>query len=589
MTHPTNPLNRQANSKPTQDTTAAAHHCMCRASQLHANSGACPLDYKHERKRGSRYAASLPTGVSAAAWSIKTLRMTVLALLAWGMGAQAAATESTTPITPAAAPASAAHVAAVPGFRYRAAVVPASDEPLVRLRLPAWALAAAQTADGRDIQVFNAAGEALPVHVFDAPEQASAPQARTSAWLEPLQSDVEASAANVVKDARSHALSGQASTADAGISLHIAPGAAADVRIHTQPGAAAAGRAQQNGWGGQPLKNTVLFDARHVSGQWNALHIKARLPANQAIDVRLESSTNLRDWQTVVAGATIYQLQHHQQAKGEQLRISWPQPFASRGQFLRLRWQPISGEGVDAAQAPHILAVQLEHASSPAPSPALAWPLPAPVLNKDGSLQWGSDAAGVAGAWPAQALRLRITAPGNHYVPVVVEARHAKQPAWHTVQYATLWCTQGRGSADAVDLPLSAIWPQWRLQARSQQSLQALGLQASLIYSPQEIVFLRSGAGPYTLVSGSLDPHHSKALRLQPAELTQMHARWRQLPLAAVGEVVDEGLPQLSTWQQMRPRNAHEKRQMLLWAVLAVGLGVLAGVAWLLHRQIKPR
>ena len=510
------------------------------------------------------------------AWFAKVACALAVALATWGVGVQAA------PSAPSASSAS-----AVPGFRYQAMVEPANDEPLVRLTLPAWALAAAQTADGRDIQVFNAAGESLPVHVFKASEQASASHTRSSDWLEPLQSEAAASGAEAAKriETVSHA-----SAPETGVSLHIAPGAApVDVRIQTQPPVHAEVMERHGGSGGRPLKNTVLFDVRHVSGQWNALHIKARLPSNQAIDVRLESSTNLRDWQTVVAGATIYQLQQNQQAKGEQLRISWPQPFASQGQFLRLRWQPVSGEGVDVAQVPQILAIKLEHTSDPAPSPVLAWSLPAPVLNKDGSLQWGSDAAAVAGAWPAQALRLRITASGNHYVPVLVQAHAAKQRAWQTVQYATLWRTQGHGSADTIELPLSATWPQWRLQARGQQSLQALGLEASLLYSPQELIFLRSGAGPYTLVSGSFDPASIKALRLQPAELTHMHARWKQLPLSDVGTVQEWKPPQTSAWQQMQPRNEHEKRQAMLWAVLAVGLMALAGVAWLLHLQIKTR
>lgn len=520
--------------------------------------------------------SNLLFGLQSQVWPAKVACALVTALATWSAGVQASLS----------AP-SASSASAVPGFRYQAVVEPANDEPLVRLTLPAWALAGSQTADGRDIQVFNAAGESLPVHVFNASAQPGAAHTRSSAWLESLQSEATASVADAVKSIES---SVRASTPGTGVSLHIAPGAApVDVHIHTQSPTDAERVARKGDASGhQPLKNTVLFDVRHVGGQWNALYIKARLPANQAIDVRLESSTNLRDWQTVVAGAAIYQLQQHQQAKGEQLRISWPQPFASQGQFLRLRWQPVSGEEIDAAQAPQILAVQLEHTSGPASSPVLAWSLPAPVLNEDGSLQWGNDAAAVAGAWPAQALRLRIIAPGNHYVPVLVQARAAKQQAWQTVQYATLWRTQGHGSADTIELPLSATWPQWRLQTRGQQALQALGLEASLLYSPQELIFLRSGAGPYTLVSGSFDPASIKALRLQPAELTHMHARWKQLPLSDVGTAQEFAAPKTSAWQQVRPRNEHEKRQALLWAVLAVGLVVLAGVAWLLHRQVKP-
>lgn len=446
---------------------------------------------------------------------------------------------------------------AAPGpqdFAWRAPINAAPDTAWVRMEVPPQAQAQLQTADARDLQVFNAEGQSLPLYMADKPVDAAVVVMQPTAWFKamPLQTATHPA------------------TANAPVSIHVQQ---ADTNVQVQVGHGSAGAATSE-------SHSVVFDLRKLDTRLSGLQLQATLPTNQPVDMVVEVSTNLRDWQRLDAQATVYQFAGEGAADVQQLRIVWDTPWASKGYFLKLQWpQTVQGVAVQAAQG-------LKTTSSPAPE-LREWPLPAPTLEQDGALVW----AALPPALRLEQLRLQLTPSGNQYHPVTISARVASNAPWQTLAYDMLWRTEATATQAARSNGASTVsgtWQALRLQSRNQQPLPATGITAVAALRPREAIFLRSGSAPFTLVAGRTMRHDDPApVRLQQGELATMLPDWKKLPYTAVGAAAITPITPPTGLHAAVAHVQQDQRQLWLWAVLLIGVAVLGGVAYRLYSQTR--
>ena len=447
-------------------------------------------------------------------------------------------------------------VLAAPGpqdFAWRAPISATPDAAWVRMEVPPQAQAQLQTADGRDLQVFNAEGQSLPLYMADKPVDTAAIAMQPTAWFKamPLQTATNPA------------------TANAPISIHIQQ-ADKNVQVHVGDGSTGAATSESH---------SVVFDLRTLDARLAGLQLQATLPPNLPVDLVVEVSTNLRDWQRLDAQATVYQFAGDGAADVQQLRIGWDAPWASKGHFLKLRWpQAVQGVVIQAAQG-------LKPTSSPAPE-LREWPLPAPTLEQGGALVWA-----LPPALRLEQLRLQLTQPGNQYHPVTISARVAANAPWQTLAYDMLWHTEATSTQAARSNGASTVsgtWQALRLQSRSPQPLPATGITAVAALRPREAIFLRNGTAPFTLAAGRTMRHDDPApVRLQQDELATMQPDWKKLPYSAVGQAAITPITPPTGLNAAVAQVQQDQRQLWLWAVLVVGVVVLGGVAYRLYSQTR--
>lgn len=126
---------------------------------------------------------------------------------------------------------------------------------------------------------------------------------------------------------------------------------------------------------------------------------------------------------------------------------------------------------------------------------------------------------------------------------------------------------------------------QLRLEPGSGLPLPAAELQVSVELAPVQLAFVASGSGPFVVAAGrsGTAPVAVDAATLASASATPLQA----LPLTAVRQLRADlpGAPQL--WAASLLPAGVSLRSAMLWAVLLLGVGALAGVAYALLRQLN--
>ncbi|QTD45674.1 DUF3999 family protein [Ottowia testudinis] len=403
---------------------------------------------------------------------------------------------------------------------------------LVRLPLTAAVLTRLQTADARDLRVFNAAGQAVPL-AYDAtpPAPQPAPEAAPLALpAMPLESD-----------------GAQAS----GDSLRVRIEADRAVTVQAHGAAPASAPAPVVG---------ALVDARAVAPPLAAAELDAQWPEARPVTFHLHASRDLQQWQAL-GSATLYRqggfathtrvALNGAQLKDQYLRITWSGADGVRVQSVRLL--PVAGP-----------------APAERPTAALSWP----AGTAPGALEFR-----LPFATPLAALDLRAEG-SNTLVPVRVLARAQREQPWTPVAQHVVFNLNDGGAvrqSPPIELGQSA-WREWRIEAQGTGFAAPPPLTA--VFAPAQIVFVAQGAGPFTLAAAQ----EKAAMGFLPlASLMPGHRPGAQhgLPLAKVqGDdaaitvalaPLDHGLP---------------TRQWLLWAVLLGGVLTLAAMAWALMRQL---
>lgn len=426
-------------------------------------------------------------------------------------------------------------------FAWHAPVEVPAAGAVVRARLPAGAFAASRSADLRDVRVFNGASEAVPftlVTIQDAPAPGRTPPMR--------------------------ALPLYASTAN-----RAAPRNATRVRIESETGASTiwVQNGEPPGPGARPL-DAVLVDTREQSGTWAALEVDATLPPNTPVRLSAWTSADLAQWEPVPLRGRIFRFEGDQAPANKTLAFESPRSF--QGRYLRLDWQGQAGVRVAAVSGVP---------ASSAPPPRVELPLS--LHRADGGALEAE--TGTSAAFASLELRAQRE---NALVPVRVLIRPGRSQPWRLVSQGVVY-RLGAGAdlsrnGPFAFAPVSAL--QVRIEPTHGANLEAASLQASAGFDPVQVVFVASGAPPFTLASG-LAGAVPVALPQQALVEAQGGKALASAPEATVGAgethaAEPPGL--LGKWWPAHP----DARTGTLWALLAIAVFLLAAAAFALMRQI---
>lgn len=443
-------------------------------------------------------------------------------------------------------------------FAWRGTLALPAGAPVARVTLPADAMLRLQSADARDVRVFNAEGVpvafALAAPAAGAP---TAPPAQTRAYTAyPLFT----------------AASGQRPATGA-VAVHLdASGSQRSVWVRfndKESGSGAAGTADATA----TRLPSVLLDTRGDPHTITALHLQATLPANTLVHLTLASSADLAQWTPVAVQGPVFRFEGAGAPSQQTLELK--QPLRLQGRYLRLGWDAQTGvqvQGVSGIVAQTLAAPSRIHAPLPAGmadgSTAMDWPLPF--------------------ATPLAALRLSTT-QDNTLVPVRILGRNDATQPWRLLAQGVLF-RLGSDSPGAVNPPIplgGASVRHLRVEALQGMPLPNSNLQATAEFEPVQLAFLASGTGPFELAVGRA---HTPAAAVHASLLSAVvPGKLQDLPQAEITQVRPApGVAGDSVLQRLLPAGT-EPRSVLLWAVLLAGVLVLAGVAYALLRQLSAK
>jgi len=436
-------------------------------------------------------------------------------------------------------------------FAWRATLELPTGATMARVSLPAEALMRLKSSDARDIRVFNASGEPLVFAVSRVGTGPAAPPAVITPSFP--------------------AFGLFASTAGAA----PAPGSV-QVRIDEPAGQRTVwvqlGAGARTG-AATPAATAVqsaIFVTRNEKRPLSAITVQAELPANTPVQVSVETSADLAEWSAVAVRGRLYRFE----GAGAPVNavLEFEQPVSLEGRYLRLSWYGQEGVRVQAISGVVAQAVL--------PVPRVRAALGAPAQSGADTLEWP-----LHFSTPLAALVLDAANP-NTLVPVRVQGRMDGALPWHDLGQTVVYRLAATG-AEATNLPLavnSGPVRQLRVVAANGQALPAASLQLSAEFDPVQVVFLASGAAPYTLAAGRLD---TPSAALAGATLASVvRGPLESLPLARIGSVEQE--PYGVDGSRL---GAFASRfgglTVMLWAVLVLGVALLGGVALTLLRQVK--
>lgn len=439
-------------------------------------------------------------------------------------------------------------------FAWRGTLVLPAGASLARVDLPVQAMLQMQSSAAHDLRVFNGTGAVVPYAVLGGADLTRpAPAATTTVYKAyPL------FAANTTGKASRGAVSVQVDTAG--------PHGSAWVRWDTTDRTA-----DLPDPGAQPLQ-AALFDTRSEQKTVDALLLAVNLPRNTLVPVTVATSTNLKDWTVHETKGPLFQFDGADAPVNSALELR--QPLQLKGLYLRLTWTGQEGVKVQTLTA-RVAGTQT------APTPLRA-PLPPGTPDGSSRLSWNLSFAAPISALHLQALQ------DNSLVPVRILGRNDRAQPWRTLASAVVYRLdrEGTGSSNAPTPLHGASVRALQVEASQGVALPAGALQATVEFSPLQVVFLASGTGPFTLAVGR---SHTPSAAVEASLLGSVtSAGLGELPLASVGSTHIQPETALAGPVDWLPEGA-SLRNVLLWVVLGVGVLVLGGVAYSLLRQLGAR
>ncbi|WP_369979706.1 DUF3999 domain-containing protein [Xanthomonas bundabergensis] len=386
-----------------------------------------------------------------------------------------------------------------------------------------------------DVEVFNAAGDALPAALFAAEQAETTPRRQPLPWF-PLPAVAGGGADDLEL-----------------IAERDADGSVRRIRTRIASGTVDAAEA---GW---------LIDASALREPLRALSLQwaADTQPRQA-RYRVEASDDLRDWELLVPEATLVDLAN-QGNRLQQLRI------AIDRQVRYLRLLPLS-----SAPLPRLTGVQAELAPTPAAADWRWQQLDA--LHADPaqhSFEFASP-----GRYPVA--QLDIALPGNSAIEWRVQSRDSDEAPWQ--DRAGPWVAYQVGAGASRSPPQALSQPvrdrYWRLLATQDPGRQRPALR--LGYQPETLIFLAQGTPPYALAAGSARTQRAAAplaTTLQ-ALRTQRGPQWTPAT-ATLGAAV----PLAGAAALQAPPPPRDWKTWLLWALLVGGALIVLGFAFSLLRK----
>jgi len=444
------------------------------------------------------------------------------------------------------------------------------DSAAFQVELTPEVYAAVTRADLRDIEVVNAAGEAVPLAPRAAPSAAVALETQVALPIFPLPEPAA-----------------QKDGDDEFIRLHVERGAdgrlrSLDAQTRANPSAAEAHAPTAN-------QRDLILDASALRDSLSSLQILWD-GTGQSISAQFAVSTSddLQKWRSVVASASVLHLEQN----GNVLERHGVTLDGTRATYLRLRRLD------DGPPLRDLRVFGRLHTHANAESAGVQW-LAASVDGSD--VRYLSRALAPADgkhnvAWryhlpaPLAVEAIRIALADDNSLARIVAISRERDPyddpaAWQ--QRGVYVAFRLRQDGTVVDNDDFTAVPsrrasEWRLEsATALEHAPAL----SVAYRPDRFVFLAQGGGPYRLVAGSARAQRGDYpidTALAPLR-AKLGADW-QPPLATLGARAT-----LRGEDALKPAPAappvRDWRSWLLWAVLVGAAALIGGLALSLLRK----
>ncbi len=432
-------------------------------------------------------------------------------------------------------------------FAWRAPLTVPAGTALARAEVPAQALMRLQSSDARDLRVFNGAGEAVPFAFMEPPGAIAAPPA-------------------------------QKTTAYAALPLFSAAGGArqtqgsTEVRIGDGAGRSVWVRMDGTDVKGAPKLDSVLFATRDEQHLLSAIEVQATLPANTPVRMSVSSSADLAQWSTLPVRGRLYRFDGA--GAPVNMMLQFDRPVQLQGRYLRLDWS--GQEGVSVTAVTGLVAPVAQ------PAVRVRGELPAPQTA-------GSGAVEIATGFATPLAGLALTTPKNNaLLPLRILGRNEASLPWRQLGQTVVY-RLGTPGSEAINPPValhgaSARW--LRIESTTGSDLAAAQLQAVAEFEPVRLVFVASGSAPFELVAGRANTP-SAALPLPTIAGTLGTGKVDDLPVATAGTPVIQSPADAGPLARLWPGGAGPGKTTVLWAVLLIGVLLLAAVAWSLLRQLK--
>ena len=442
---------------------------------------------------------------------------------------------------------------------------------LQRVVLPAQVLAALQTADYRDIRIFNAQGQPVPMALAAGGSATvlAATEKQITLPAYPILGGAGASAGTLAQE---------------GLSLRIEEQQGRRVvQINTSAGTPAAPSGQQ--------VLGALFDTRTLGAPAVSLALDVDLPPAQPVSFQVATSRDLTHW-SPLASTVLYRAPAQNGAAGAaQLGSSSIHLTGAdlKDQCLRVTWAPAQG-GVDLAANVALRGATVTTSRSAAAAARPTVQVNLPTQNKPHELGFS-----LPFATPVAAIG--ITPQGsNVLVPVRVLGRNSNQQPWTPLAQAVVYSLQTAGvdqRSAAITLPSyqGNSWRDIRVEADTKTPGFTAPPAVSVEFDPVQLVFVASGDAPFTLAAGlpatDAQAAASAYLPLQSLVPGYQPAQENTLPLART-EVAAAGAANVpASVQAPDLSNKTSTKTMVLWGVLLAGVLALGLMAWALARQTR--
>ncbi len=315
-----------------------------------------------------------------------------------------------------------------------------------------------------------------------------------------------------------------------------------------------------------------LLDASALEQVPNALTLSwPETQTDFVLNVLVEGSDDLNHWQTLTASATLSYL-HYGNHKLVQQRITMPM---RKVKYLRLTWEKDKVFTLDKmlAQFPESITAQ--------PRQWTMFTEPVKALNTQKEVVYAFDTKSLL---PVD--RIRLTLPQrNTVIQAVLESSADKAGPW-SVRYAdVIYDMQIEGAELTTPDIITGLnnHRYWQLRLIDKE-VNMTGLPIlKLGWVPEQLLFIAQGEGPFTLAFGSAQVD---------AVTTPLGKLLNQDNLANNGQLIKAAQlgsrVQLGDAAKLQPAPPPLPwKKWLLWAILVVGVMVLAAMALKLSKQMN--
>ncbi len=443
--------------------------------------------------------------------------------------------------------------------------------PFYRLNLPVTIYPTAAHVDLRDVRIRNASGNLVP-HAWLNNEVAEPQIISSNVAFYPIQ-----------------AQGNRSDTEQSDLSLEFkqnADGSLLSIRTKNA-------RPKQ-------AKSDNIVDISQIKGSVLQARFEVDENAEGLFPLSIDVSDDLSHWRNISGDEQLAVLKR-QGGKIEKLKVDL---FGHHGKFLRLRWQ----ESAPAITIKSITIDSLQQNEMLAP---LQW---SDAIKATNCTENFCDYL-LPAKTPLDSIRINLSEP-NTLASITVSGqlppqnadvyqyrhhplyvlRHKRQPPANAVaaqvvlaQTVSYRLTQSNGEVRSENLSMDGgIYTHLRLQTQGPiNMLGQLAPNIQIASTPRSLIFLGRGSAPFSL-SWGVDEKQGNALALatlvpgyQADKAVSADAASVEIPLHIVSAVAT---PVTSAEFSEKEKSAKSDRKLWLWAALAGGLLLLAGMAWSLFK-----